>query len=339
MYTEKTKLHKRHAKYQAGNLRTIAIDVTAKCNMKCSHCYAETFVNAVPVDLQVLQRALDELYEMGVFHYVLQGGEPIEDMVRLEAILKMCHPDEAYLNVVSNGWKMTPEVIAWLKALKVDKIAFSLDSGIAEEHDARRREGSFERVIQAVDDVLAEGLLTSVSVVVTHQSLYSEGFRKVYKYALDKQIRLDVQIAEPVGKWDGRRDLLITAEDAAYIKQLRSDGPVLSNGQKMVNRDVFSGKEDHCPAGTEFLSITADGKCLPCNFLQYSLGCLADYSVMEMRDALLESNWFSNDHPMCLCGENELFIDEFIMPYVDVTKPLDAYKVFKLKESRRNERV
>lgn len=339
MYSEKTKLHERQAKYQPGNLRTIAIDVTAKCNMRCSHCYAETFVNAVPVDLNALEHTLDELYEMGVFHYVLQGGEAIEDSVRLEAILKACHPDEAYLNVVSNGWKMTPDVIAWLKALKVDKIAFSLDSGIAEEHDARRREGSFERVIKAVDDVIAAGLLTSVSVVVTHQSLYSEGFRKVYAYALEKQIRLDVQIAEPVGKWDGRRDLLITPEDAAYIKKLRLEGPVLPNGQRMVNRDIFSGTKDHCPAGTEFLSITADGQFLPCNFLQYSLGCLKDHPVKEMRDALLSSSWFSDDHPVCLCGESELFIDEFVMPYVDVNKPLDAYRIFGLKENEKDERV
>ncbi len=339
MYSEKTKLHKRQARYQPGNLRTIAIDVTAKCNMRCSHCYAETFVNAVPVDLQVVQQTLDELYEMGVFHYVLQGGEPIEDMERLEAILRACHPDEAYLNVVSNGWKMTPDVIAWLKSLKVDKIAFSLDSGIAEEHDARRREGSFERVIKAVDDVIAEGLLTSVSIVVTHQSLYSEGFRKVSRYALDKQIRLDVQIAEPVGKWDGRRDLLITPEDAAYIKKLRLEGPVLPNGQRMVNRDIFSGTHDHCPAGTEFLSITADGQCLPCNFLQYSLGNLRDHSVREMRDTLLKNRWFTDDHPMCLCGESQAFIDEFVMPYVNVTKPLDAYKVFGLKENTKDERI
>ena len=300
--------------------------------MNCSHCYAETFAKTVPVDLGVLGTALDEFYELGVFHYVLQGGEPIEDLERLEAILKMCHPDETYINVVSNGWKMTPEMIAWLKNMQVDKIAFSLDSGIPAEHDGRRREGSFQRVMKAIDDVLASGLLTSISIVVTHQSLYSEGFKIAYDYAARKQIRLDVQIAEPVGKWDGQRDILMTPEDSAHIKGLQVDAPLLLNGQKMVNRDVFSGDHDHCPAGSEFMGLTADGQLLPCNFLQYSLGRIGDRSIREMRESLLQNQWFNGKHPMCLCGEDGEFIDRYIMPYVNKPKPLDAYTVFGLRK-------
>lgn len=332
MYAEKAKLHKRQQEYVSGNLRTIALDVTPKCNMKCSHCYAETFARTTPVGPATLKSALEELYELGVFHYVLQGGEPIEDLERLETVLRGCHPDETYINVVSNGWKMTPEQIAWLKDLQVDKIAFSLDSGIAEEHDGRRRIGSFEKVMKAVDDVLAAGLLASVSIVVTHDSLYSEGFRMAYDYALRKQIRLDVQIAEPVGKWDGRRDLLMTPQDTSYIKSLQINGPLLPNGQRMVNRDVFSGQHDHCPAGSEFMGLTADGQLLPCNFLQYSLGTIGTKSIRDMRESLLRNEWFSGKHPICLCGEDEEFIDRCVMPYVDKPKPLDAYEVFGLRK-------
>jgi len=339
VYKDKPKLHARQRAHKPGQLRTIALDVTPRCNMKCSHCYAETFVNVEPLNLDLMNRALDQFYELGVSHYVLQGGEPIADLPRLEAILRMCHPDETYINVVSNGWSMTRDRVHWLKDLLVDKIAFSLDSGIEEEHDSGRGKGSFKRVMAAIDHVQEAGLLTSISTVVTHTSLYSDGFKKAYEFAQSKKIRLDIQIAEPVGKWDGITDHLMTPEDSAFIKKLQKDCPTLPHGQKMINRDIFCGESDHCPAGTEFMSLSTDGQLLPCNFLQFSLGNVRDRSIKDMRDAVLGNKWFNGKHPDCLIGENQEFIDTFVVPNVGRPKPLDAWKLFDLKAEGIHGRV
>lgn len=330
MYSEKPLLHARQRAHRAGDLRTIALDVTSTCNMTCAKCYAETFVGTESVPLETLTNVLDQFYQLGVFHYVLQGGEAILDPVRLESILTHCHPDETYINVISNGWGMGRDRIRWLKERKVDKICFSLDSGIPEEHDSDRLNGSYGRTMSAIEDVLAEGLLCSVSTVVTHQSLYSEGFNRVVDLVVAKQMRLDVQIAEPVGKWDGKKEMLITPDDAAYIKDLRAKLGQLPNGQAMINRDIYSGDFDHCPAGTEFMALSVDGNLLPCNFLQYSLGNVRDRSVKEMRDALLANPWFDGRRPNCIIGEDHTFIDSFVTPYVDHPKPLDAHAVFGL---------
>lgn len=332
MYSQKPKLHKRQKAHKMGELRTISLDVTPLCNMKCACCYAETFARVKPVRLDILGKAMDEAYELGVYHYVFQGGEPICDPNRLESILKMCHPDETYINVVTNGWNMSLEKIHWLKDLKVDKITFSLDSGIEEEHDSRRARWSFGKVMEAIDNVLDIGLLVSISTVVTHQSLYSAGFDKAYQYAKSKGIRMDVQIAEPVGKWDGRKEYLMTSEDSEYIKKLQLSCPVLANGQRMINRDIFTGNRDHCPAVAEFMEISADGQILPCNFLQFSLGNIINVTITEARNNLLTSSWFDGKHPKCLCGEDYDFIDTFIMPNVGKPKPLDAYEIFNLKK-------
>lgn len=332
MYSEKTLLHERQKTLPPGTLRTIALDVTSHCNMSCSHCYAETFNRVAMIELDVLGGALEQFYELGVCHYVLQGGEPITALSRLEFILRHCHPDETYINVVSNGWSMDRDRIRWLKDRKVDKIAFSLDSGLEDEHDANRLPGSFRRVMDAIDTVLDEGLLTSISTVVTHESLYSPGFRAAYAIARDKGIRMDVQIAEPVGKWDGRKDMLITPEDAAHIRRLRDESGRIATGQMMINRDIYCGDCDHCPAGMEFMSLTADGQLLPCNFLQFSLGNVRDVPVRRMRDDLVRSSWFQGKVADCLCGENDAFIDRYIVPFKDRPKPLDAYEVFGLDD-------
>lgn len=335
MYAEKLKLHERQRLHKPGQLRSIALDVTPVCDMGCSHCYAETFYTVKPIELDIFKKALDEAYELGVFHYILQGGEPTQDPERLEAIIKMIYPDETYINLVSNGWRMTKSMICWLKDLKVDKITFSLDSGIESEHDKNRRPGSYARVIEAINGVLEVGILTGISIVVTHQTLYSEGFKAAYEFAKGKRIRLDVQIAEPVGMWDGQKDHLITPEDAKYIKHLQEISPKLPNGQDMIKRDIFAGCKDHCPAGTEFMGLTADGQLLPCNFLQYSLGNIRDNTIKEMREALLTSQWYDGKHLNCIIGEDHEFIDTFVIPYIGQSKPLDAYKIFNLKTDKK----
>jgi MoaA/NifB/PqqE/SkfB family radical SAM enzyme len=140
-----------------------------------------------------------------------------------------------------------------------------------------------------------------------------------------------VQIGEPVGKWDGKKDFLIRPDDADHIKKLQLDGPVLKHGQRMINRDIFSGDRDHCPAGTEFMGISCDGNILACNFLQYTLGNIRDVSIKAMREKLLKNRWFSGRHPVCLVGEDDEFIETFVTPYVGKPKPLDAHKIFGLE--------
>lgn len=330
MYALKTKLHLREKEYKPGNLRSIALDVTGKCNMHCKFCYAETFSKKEPVALDVLQKALEEAYEMGVCHYILQGGEVCADYNRLKKIISMIHPEETYINIVSNGWGMTRDMIEELRDLQVDKITFSLDSGIQEEHDENRMPGSYERVLEAVDNVKEVGLLSGISTVVTHESLYSEGFTRAYQIAKDKGIRFDVQIAEPVGKWDGNKECLITKEDAAYIYNLYKDSPIMGNGQTMIKRDLYRGDKVCCPAGTEFMAITVDGNFMPCNFIQATLGNIKDKSLRQMRDDLLKSEWFCKEYPYCILGEDDKYFEEIVAKYKDEEKPLDAYKIFGL---------
>lgn len=331
MYAEKPLLHQRQKNHLRGQLKTVTLDVTGDCNMKCHHCYNEAFKKTDPLELPILLRTLEEFYQLGIFHYVLMGGEPTMVPERLEAILKGCRPDECYINLISNGYLLDRPMIAWLKGLQVDKISLSLDSGLPHEHDASRRAGSFQRVVQAVAAIREAGLVVSIITVVTHDSLYSEGFQRALAYSQQQQIRLDVQIAEPVGKWEGETSRLITPEDAAYIKSLQQQcGRLATTGQYAIHRDIFHDDFDHCPAGTENLSLTVDGELLPCNFLQYSLGNVRHKSVAQMRQSLLTSPWFNGRQPCCIIGEDPRFIEQFVTPYVGQPKPLDGTRVFGL---------
>ncbi|MGB0581094.1 MAG: radical SAM/SPASM domain-containing protein, partial [Limisphaerales bacterium] len=332
MYSEKPNLHQRQKRHQPGQLRTVALDTTFRCNLNCPHCYAFPFINKVEaIDMELLKPALEEFYGMGVFHYVLQGGEAITDMPRLREIIPHLHPEETYLNVISNGWEMDRKIIQELKDLQVDKITFSLDSGIPEEHDQGRREGCYDRVIKAIGDVRDSGMLVGLSTVITHQSLHTPSFEKVYEVAKQEQVRLHLQIAEPVGNWEGNQEVLLTEEDTLYTRRLYDESALLPNGQKILHRDLYLEDGECCPAGTEFLSLTADGELFTCNFLQFTLGNIRDHSVREMRDMVLQSPWFSERHNRCLAGEHQEFMELFMFPNKGCPKPMNATEVFGLK--------
>lgn len=332
MYLNKPKLHKKQKDHRTGDLRTMGIAVTSYCNFHCDKCYFEPFRNLKLVELSVLKRAVKELNSLGVFHYILDGGEPLTNMERLEEIIKMVYPDDSFINVVTNGWFIDIPKVKLLKSLGVDKITFSLDSGIEQEHDTARKKGSYARIMKGIDIVLQEKLLVAISIVATHRSLYSRGFQKAYEFAKDKKIKMDVQCAAPIGRWDGKREVMLTTKDSAYIKHLQLTSPILPNGQTMVNRDIYFGEYDHCPAGVEAMAIMPDGSLVPCSVLPYSLGNIKDKSITQMWKDLSTSKWFDGKRRPALCGEIPEFIDDFVMPYIGKPKPLDAYEVFDLKK-------
>lgn len=333
MYKDKPGLHARQKAYKVGDLRTIAVDVTNRCNMNCSHCYASTFRKHNDIAIEDLKNFFNEAYDLGVYHYVLQGGEAILELERLEQIISMTRPDETYYTVISNGWEMTVDMIRKLKSMKVDKIGFSLDSGFEEEHDANRAEGAFKRVIEAVKNVKAEGLFSSLSTVVTNTTIEGDSFKRILEIGAELGVRIDIQVAMPVGKWDGMRDIRITPEDAAQLRKMYDELGTFEDGMRRIGRDVYAGTEEECcPAGRDFMALTAEGEILPCNFCQFSLGNIREVSLKDARKALMSSKWFQGTHPVCLLGEDDEFFDKYVAPYVDTPKPLDAYKLFDLEK-------
>ena len=325
VYNQKHLLHRKQKNHRTGRLRTVALDVTGLCNMRCGFCYAEPFKQATPIADDIMVALLNELHAMGVFHYVLQGGEAILDKSRLDLILKHCHPEESFLTLVTNGWQIDCETVQWLAERGLDKICFSLDSGLVDEHDASRQAGSYQRVLEGLARVKAAGLQASLSTIVTHQSLYGPGFQALLSLAQSHRVRLEIQIAQPVGLWDGKRDMLIHEKDAAYIKALQTQFPALANGQQQVHRDLFCGACDHCPAGAEFLSISVDGHVFPCNFLQFSFGRIDQRPIGEIYNDIIQVPWFQAREPQCPPGENSVFFDQYIAPFTDLRKPLAGH--------------
>lgn len=277
------------------------------CNFKCQHCSISDFQHKsnarslTIADVRDLSRQADEL---GLAHIDITGGEPLlfRDM---DQLIEAIDPAKFYIQSDTNGWLMTDETAKHLKDIGVDKIQLSLDSLSAQEHDAfRRKPGSHARALQAIDSIQRAGLNLQIATVVTHQRARSEELIRFLEFAKIKGAAVSVVWPKPVGEWAGNYDVLITAEDIAYVAEL---------GKKYNLYDHLTpayGLDIGCLAVKRMISITQYGDVLPCIWMYFSLGNIFD----EPLKAILQRGmkYFGKRESKCLVSQDREFIDTYI---------------------------
>ena len=150
----------RDADFAAGILRrrpfNVLVQVTNRCNMKCSFC--DFWPNAAPrgeeLTLGDYQRVAGELDQMGCFIISIEGGEPFvrTDLVEIVRALSKKHITLLY----TNGWYVNADNARALFDAGLTHASVSIDYPDAERHDAKRKlKGATERAWRALDHFLA----------------------------------------------------------------------------------------------------------------------------------------------------------------------------------------
>ena len=144
------------------------------CNLACTHC----FVSCSPTNhtheflgLEEVQRYLDEGAALGVREYYFTGGEPFlnpEMEAILEATLRV-----GPANVLTNGLLLDPPRCRRLQELDEDSeysldLRVSMDGYEAAANDPIRGEGTFERILQGIRNLVAAGLNPVITVTEVH---------------------------------------------------------------------------------------------------------------------------------------------------------------------------
>ncbi|HVS01055.1 MAG TPA: radical SAM protein [Thermoanaerobaculia bacterium] len=140
------------------------------CNLACTHC----FVSCSPTNhthefmtLAEVRRYLDEAAALGVREYYFTGGEPFLNP-EMEAILAATL-EVGPANVLTNGLLLDPARCARLKALEKAAdysldLRVSLDGYDAATNDPIRGDGTFERILGGIRNLVAAGLNPVITV-------------------------------------------------------------------------------------------------------------------------------------------------------------------------------
>ena len=137
-------------KIMIANPVTAVWEITMGCNMRCKHCGSSCH-SALPDELTTTEALAlcDDLGKLGLQWVTLSGGEPTtrKDWHLIAARLTQ---NGVIPNIITNGWLFNEEILEQAINAGVGTIAFSVD-GLQETHDFIRREGSYQRIMRAIE--------------------------------------------------------------------------------------------------------------------------------------------------------------------------------------------
>ena len=257
-------------------LEELNVFVTRQCNVRCSHCLVPSspLRQDAVLDFDLYTSALDQLVELGGSEVHILGGEPLL-VAGLRRYIAAASERGLHTRLATNGQLLTRDLVREYISLGLASIGFSLD-GPAAVHDGMRTEGNHAKVTDLIGCCHAEGLDTSVSILLnkanvshlgTHlQALVGLGLTKICCFGMI-----------PVGHAQARADDALTAaawkETVSFatsmLEELGFQGQLFYHSGHL---DAFSG----CRLSPPFhsLDFMPDGSLFSC-FLLSQFGSMA----------------------------------------------------------------
>lgn len=143
------------------------VSLTNACNLRCHGCWVvpEGAVDHLPLD--IVHRVIESGKRTGLSFFTLLGGEPLlypHFWDVLEA-----HRD-CYFQVITNGLGVTPTVAERWRSLGNVTPLVSLD-GFSGANDARRGQGTFDRVSEALANLKHSRVFFGVATTISRENL------------------------------------------------------------------------------------------------------------------------------------------------------------------------
>ncbi len=290
------------------NLRGADFAITYACNFRCSHCYAENLKSPIPRRVMTIddyRRVCREMERLGAVVFSLQGGEPF---IRKDIfdIIEAFRPRRNHIIITTNGSLLDEPTIEKLASTGIDTLYFSVDSGIAEEHDRfRNHPGSYAKIMEDIELCRKHKIKIVINTTVHKDNLYSEGLKKILDYSHRNRIMLETIYARPLGYWTGNPEVMLSQEDRDYYYRLRKNYP-------FVVRDLDNNYGGWgCPALKEVLYFTPYGDVCGCPFMHIVFGNIFKEPLEKIRNRALKLNWFNQYGGECLTAVNRDFMRHY----------------------------
>jgi SynChlorMet cassette radical SAM/SPASM protein ScmE len=150
--------------------RSVDIDLTSRCNLKCLYCYyfdnPSVSYNDLPAEEWLT--FFEELGRLGVMEVCLAGGEPFmrQDLKELlEGIVR----NRMRFNLLSNGSLIDDEIAEFIASTgRCNYIQISIDGYSPETHDACRGKGSFEKAVRGIRILQRHGVSVASRLTIHH---------------------------------------------------------------------------------------------------------------------------------------------------------------------------
>jgi radical SAM protein with 4Fe4S-binding SPASM domain len=194
------------------SLRYLELQITARCNLKCRHCYlGEPAGTELPIS--TIHHTMQQFERMQGLRLLISGGEPLlhSRFWEINALI----PKFAFRSILlTNGTLIDGDVA---RRLNVHEVQVSLD-GMQKSHDLLRGKGSFDRAMGAIQALKGAQMDVSIATMVHAANLHDFP-------ALDSLIRKigikewTIDVPCPAGRYLNNDDLHVDyGRAAAFLK-------------------------------------------------------------------------------------------------------------------------
>lgn len=269
---------KMREKHQCNIPYAILLDPTSACNLHCTGCWAADYGHKLNLSFDDIDSIIRQGKELGVHIYIYTGGEPL---VRKKDVIRLCekHPDCAFL-CFTNATLIDEEFCQDMIRVKNFVPAISAE-GTRETTDARRGEGTYDRIEAAMALLKKHGLPFGISACYTSQNAEAVASEEYFDRLIEAgALFCWIFTFMPVGA-DAPVELMPSVEQREhlyrFVRAMRSKKPLFT--LDFQNDGEFVGG---CIAGgRRYLHINAAGDVEPCVFIHYSNANIHDVSLLE----------------------------------------------------------
>ena len=260
------------ARYLAPRLRELWLHTNNSCNLACEHCLVSSGPDGDRgLDGEALLALIDEAAGLGVERFYLTGGEPFYRKDAFELVERVTRRHGRDLTVLTNGILFQGAVLDRLRSQDPRHLSLqvSLDGASAATNDPLRGQGSFERTLAGIRNLVEAGFTPTISTVVTRQNV-SE---------MKDMVRLVKQLGarnwhllwiHKKGRWAELNGSFVPP--TALYARLREAGEEAERlGVTIDNLESFRQRVNGAPgtridlgaAGVESLCVYSDGRVYP----------------------------------------------------------------------------
>ena len=142
-------------------LETAVWEITLACPFRCKYCGSSGGVaREGELTTEECDGVAEQLAGLGCRRVSLIGGEVFARPDWAQIVLSLTSRGVKTC-VITNGFRITDDLVTELRRVNVESVAVSLD-GVGEVHDAFRHKGSYDRAIAAIEALTAANIPTSV---------------------------------------------------------------------------------------------------------------------------------------------------------------------------------
>ena len=169
-------------KYNCNIPAAILMDPTSACNLRCTGCWAAEYGNRMNLNYEELDSIVNQGTELGTYWYLYTGGEPL---VRKKDLIRLCeeHPD-CIFSAFTNGTLIDETFADEMLRVKNFVPAISIE-GFEEATDFRRGNGTYQKIIRAMDILKAKKLPFGISCCYTSANAEVIGSEEYFDYMID----------------------------------------------------------------------------------------------------------------------------------------------------------